>query len=315
MFVDRTSCRSQAVAVSVSLITVLTALLAAPLAAQQQEQDAAEELDELMTALRGGDEVSGWSTQTELTYVLVDGNAESETLGFRSLSRWQKPRRQFRVELQGIRAESTTTRRAAVGTSADDFQVIERKQTELTAERYLARARYQQRFWKRWLWFVGGGWDKNEFSGVDSRYYGVAGLGNLWVNNETTLFQTTYGASYTVQNDVVENPNREDAWVGARGTSELFHAFNDNVAFQNRLIFDLNLEETSDYRAEATFAIFATMSRRLALRVALDLLYDGDRALTTLVREFPSGVPTGDLVTVELDGLDSIFSVSLVINI
>ena len=60
--------------------------------------------------------------------------------------------------------------------------------------------------------------------------------------------------------------------------------------------------------------IYFELSSRLALKVSLQLLYDGRPSLIDLAVVDPAGAPTGDAVRVELDELDSVLNVSLVVN-
>lgn len=259
----------------------------------------------------------GWSDTAEFSYVATAGNSETQTLGFKNaLSRtWENAL--FYLRAGAVRAESTITTRVAVGPSASDFRVLESSTTTLTAESYFANAGYDRNISKRFFWHAGAGWDRNEFAGIEDRYVVEAGVGNLWVETETVRFRTTYAATYTKQDDVVEDPNREDAFAGGRLTWDYQHLFGTTTTYVNTLVFDQNLDETSDFRADMVNSVAVAMNRRLALKVSLQWLYDNQPSLQLVDLfnpPFPPGTPAGR-AQVELDELDTIFTASLVVNL
>jgi hypothetical protein len=83
----------------------------------------------------------GWYDQAELSFVLTGGNAEASTLALKNtLERlWATSRLGFHAG--ALRAESTVSTRFAVGTP-DAYEVVEDERTDLTAENYFARLRY-----------------------------------------------------------------------------------------------------------------------------------------------------------------------------
>jgi len=80
-------------------------------------------------------------------------------------------------------------------------------------------------------------------------------------------------------------------------------------------LIDGNLDETSDYRADFTNYVAVAMSGRLALKASLQLLYDNEPSLGSLQLFTSDGVLfPGTFVVAPVDDLDSIFTVSLVMN-
>ena len=242
----------------------------------------------------------------------VPGGGSRRTLGLRA--------RALRVQPQsehpgGVRAEATTKTRTAIGTSTN-FAIDEQSATALTAESYFLNGRYDRKFSDHFFWFVGTGWDRNRFAGVENRYVGVVGVGNVWIDKDRTKFRTDYSATYTDEKDVTENPNFKANFTGLRVSSSLLRKMGDNATWTDDLILDENLDDTSDYRANMTNSLAVAMSRRLALKVSLQWLYDHEPAfqeVDLLNAPPPGGTKTGTVLA-QLDDLDTIFTASLVVN-
>jgi len=258
-----------------------------------------------------------WADTAELSYVVTAGNAETKTLGFANKLVRNFDNASFTLRLAGVRAESTRFDPVAVGT-ADSFSVDDRESTETTAEQYLFEGRYDRNISERFFWFTGAGWDRNVPAGIENRTTAFGGVGNTWIDREDMRFKTDYSVTYTDQQDVIPNPAVEDSFFGARFSYTYFHRFTESTAFDHTLTIDENLDETSDWRAQPTFALTVTMSERLALKVGLVLLYDNEPALESIPLydvdpDTPGAVQLGT-VLVEKEELDTIFTTSLVVN-
>ena len=242
------------------------------------------------------------------------GNSETSTLGFKDVLRKSWERSAFELKAGAIRAESTSTARIAVGPSNTNFTVIETKDTALSAENYFLNGRYDRTISKSFFWFVGSGWDRNRFAGVENRYSGVAGVGNNWVDTDRVKYRTDYSLTYTREDDVVAAPDVKKDYAGARLSSRLVRKLGATSSFGNDLAVDENLDETRDLRVDMTNWLAASMTSRLALKVSLQWLYDNRPAFRVVDREFPVGTSTGQTVLVELERLDTIVTASLVVN-
>ncbi len=256
-----------------------------------------------------------WKDTAEFSYVVTAGNSETSTLGFKDRLGRKWDRSGFELNAGGVRAEATAKTRTAIGTSTN-FSIDEESATALTAESYFLNGRYNRKISGHFFWFVGAGWDRNRFAGVQNRSVGVAGIGNTWIDGERTKFRTDYSTTYTDEKDVTENPNFRATFSGLRVSSSLLRKIGENATFTDDLILDENLAETSDYRANMTNSLAVAMSRRLALKVSLQWLYDHQPAfkeIDLLDAPPPAGVKTGTVLA-QLDDLDTIFTASLVVN-
>lgn len=253
----------------------------------------------------------GWFYDGELTFVLTAGNARANTFGFGAGVRRVWERTELRLRGGGLRTESGTVTRTAVGTPTD-FEVTEDSDLEVTAQNYYARSRLEHSLSGRFFVYGGAGWERNTFAGFDGRWTFAAGAGNSWVDTEAMRFLTDYAVTYTIQDDVIDDPATSDSFAGLRLGAELYRRLTGTTGFLSELTVDESLGETDDWRADWTNSVQIDISRALALRTGLQLLYDHRPSLTTVPLEQPAGTPTGQSVQVPLDELDTRFSVALV---
>lgn len=275
----------------------------------------------LPAALRAEEPKLGWADTAELTYVATGGNAEAETLGFRNLltRTWADAR--FSLEAAGLRAE-TTTQTFVVEGAFPDFRVREVEDSNVTAENYLLRARYEHDFAGAWYWFGGAGWERNQFAGFDSRTSIVGGAGRTWFAKDDDKWRTDLGLTYTREEStfrVRRGPRlvrESEESAGARFTSDYAKRLTPTTLFTNLLLVDENLDDSEDLRADMTTAIAVKMSERpaLALKASLQLLFDNQPGLIGVTVPGAPGSGGDGRFVFERDDLDHVLSVALVVS-
>lgn len=253
----------------------------------------------------------GWAGSAELALVNASGNSEASTFSLRGdLTRtWADSLLKF--EAGALRAEQTTVERRAVVGPLGEVTVFEVEDTETSAENYLLRGQYDRNITERFFAFGGAGWERNEPTGIEDRYYVVAGVGNVWADTEAYENRTGYGLAY---NREEETSGNEEDFLSLRLTWNFLRKLTATTTFTNDLIADENLDETSDYRLENLSSLAVAMSERLALKVSLQLVYDNEPAFVAVPIEFLNGDPTGESVPVQLEELDTILSAALVVS-
>lgn len=284
----------------ISLLFALAGLLAMPAAAQEDEHSS--------------DKIEGWVSKAELSLVATSGNSDSTTFALKyDLSRkWQKSR--LKLHMAGLRAESDTGTRFAVGPSRDDFEVVDTSASEVTAENYAVSGRYERDVSDKLFWFAGGGWERNEFAGVANRYVAEAGGGNVWHDSEKSRLETSYALTGTHQEDVVAGSGGGEGFVGVRLSLDGFRQLTGSTEWTSALMVDENLDDTSDLRARLEEAVAVAISDRLALKVSLELNYDNQPSFEALPLVSPDGTRTDETVLVELEELDTSLKTALVIR-
>jgi putative salt-induced outer membrane protein YdiY len=260
---------------------------------------------------------TGWSDVAEFSWVQTAGNSETATFGLKNtLTRtWEKSK--FKLSAGGIRAESTAeTVRAFGDPDAPDFDVD--SVTTTTAENYYLKGRYDRKITDRFFWYAGAGWDRNRPAGIDNRYMAKGGVGNIWFDREDMKFQTDYALTYTDQEDVFEQPDVDNKFVGLLFSWEYLNKIGENTTYENLLGIDANLEETSDYRIDMINSVAVAINAHLALKLSLQWLYDNEPAFKSIdLFDIDPNLPGAILIgqaPYELDSLDTLFTASLVVN-
>jgi hypothetical protein len=254
----------------------------------------------------------GWKDKAELALVWTAGNSETSTFGFRNLLSRVWTDAELQIEVAGLRTETSTLTATPIGTSLEDYYLQEESESALTAENYLARAKYDRNLRPRLFAFGAGGWDRNVFAGIDSRYNAAGGVGNIWRDREDFRFRTDYGVSVTHQ---IPTVGEETTFAGLRFSADLMRKLSASTTLTHLTILDENLDETDDLRLDSLTALAVAMTDRLALQVSLKLLFDNLPSFVEADLVSPStGLPVGIPVPIQAEKLDTLFNVALVLN-
>lgn len=252
----------------------------------------------------------GWYDQAEFSLVVTAGNTQSNTFGVRNRLERVLPAARFAFDAGGLRVESGTTERVAIGTPGD-FDVIESRDTDTKAENYFAALRYDRELSDRSYVYGSGGWVRNRFAGIDDRWTGAAGLGWKLVETEGTAFQADLAATVTSEQPVVGASN----WFGGlRLTWDLSHKLTESTMLTSALTVDDNLSDAGDLRADFENAIAVDISGALALKTGVKLLFDNQPALRDIQLLASPGGPATGTVSVPLDELDTQLTVALIVR-
>jgi hypothetical protein len=88
----------------------------------------------------------------------------------------------------------------------------------------------------------------------------------------------------------------------------------DNSSVSTQFVFDDNLKRMDDWRFDWTNSVSASISKSLALKISLRMIYTNVPALQSLALFDLEGLPTGLFVLVPLKNLDTVMTTSIVIN-
>jgi hypothetical protein len=254
----------------------------------------------------------GWQDKAELALVWTAGNSRTSTFGFRNaLARIWKDA-ELHIDVAGLRTETATVTATPVGTSAGDFDLVEDSSSELTAENYLVRAKYDRTLRPRLYAYGTGGWDRNVFAGIENRYNAAGGIGNIWYDREDFRLRTDYGISVTHQ---IPTIGSETTFAGLRLSADLMRKLSGSTTLTHLTVAEENLDETDDFRLDSLTALAVAMNKHLALQVSLKFLFDSVPSFVEADLLSPTtGLPVGILVPVQADKLDTLFNVALVVN-
>jgi len=254
----------------------------------------------------------GWYSTGGLSYVMAAGNSSASSLGFKAEAKRLWPRATFTFTLAGVRAEASDAARRAVG-GPDDFQ-IETGPRVLKAEKYNAAAAFDRRVTERFGWTVGAEYDRDRFSGLDSRTLGLAGVSYLFANRKEFTFKSGLAATITHQSEVVPDPSTKDTFAGLRLSADAERKLGANGTYVGGLAVDENLQDTADLRVRFGNALAVSMDKRLAVQLGLLLLYDHQPSLVALPLFDPAGSPLGLTVAARAATLDTTFTASVVVS-
>ena len=256
----------------------------------------------------------GWFFEGELAGLWTGGNSESFTFGLGATLKHIWARSELRFDAGATQTQSTLTTRTAVGTT-NNYQMSEKSKTERTAEIIFARGRYDYNFTENFYALGGLDWLRNRFAGIDSRTLIAAGVGNKWVDNDNVRFKTDYSVTYTFQSDVVENPITKTNFPGVRFAYDFWYNLTSSTDFESIFILDWNLDNTDDVRTDFYNALPIKISEIFTLKPSLQLLWRNDPSLTEVDLFASDGTPVGEKVLIPLKKLDSLFSLTLVVNL
>ena len=258
----------------------------------------------------------GWSDKGEVAWTLTAGNAESNTISLANTLEYRWTDALFKFYAFGIRSKSEETRYYQV---YDDAGVpvldtyLENSSTTLNAERYVLALDFEDKISARMYWFALLGWERNEPAGLSSRLAAGGGVGNIWYENASGHFKTSYGANYTWESytsDKLDNDN----YLGGNVTLDWLWRFSPNASFQTVDTLFLNFMTMDDWRISSNNALTVQMNKLLALKVGLTFLYDNEPATIDYPVYGRYGDTTDNTKSIEADELDTIFTTALVIG-
>lgn len=256
---------------------------------------------------------TGWAFEGELTTVVTEGNSSALTLGLGvTLTRtWEDAT--WAIEAGGVRTESGTVTRTAVGTE-DDFEVLADTDRRRTAENYTVKTRYDRELSESSYWYGAADWLRNTFAGVESRTILGVGAGRTFWSDETSRLRTGVGATFTFENDVIRSGSKAD-FPGLRANYEYRRRFSETSDMESALVADLNLNDTGDLRLDWTNALSVAINSALALKPSLQLQWRNQPSLTEVPLISVTGMATEETVLVPLEKLDTQFRLALVVTL
>ena len=290
--------------------------------------------------------MSGWTNATELSVVRTQGNAATQTFGFKNTLRRNWSAARLRLRVDGVRARTAGDRILVVepgrrfppGDRPTDVETeVARTGGAPAVEQYFVEGRAELTISDRFFWNAGVSWDRNHDAGIRNRYVSFGGIGNVWADGSDLSFSTGYGFSYTARAETEPDPAKDNRFGGIRVDSDFHQRFGAGLELDSDAALNMNLLSASDYSLNVTNAVGVAINDHLSLRVSLQHLYEHRPALedTAIVAHValldPDGVPgSGDELfetvatggaairfgtgQIRKAGLDAIFRTALVIS-
>ena len=243
---------------------------------------------------RGGaddDRPAAWSNETELSVVRTQGNAETQTFGFKNTLRRHWPSTRMRLRVDGVRARTGGEQVLVVapglrfppGARPEQAATrVERTGGAPDVEQYFVEALVERTISDRFFWNAGASWDRNRDAGIRNRHIAFGGVGNVWTDPADgggAAFSTAYGVSYTAREETEPDPARAGRFAGVRIDSDYHQPLGAAVELDSDATLNVNLPAASDYSLNLTNAVGVAISEHLALRVSLQHLYEHEPAV------------------------------------
>jgi Protein of unknown function, DUF481 len=258
--------------------------------------------------------VPGWYSSTDLSFVMARGNSKTMNLGITADVTRQWLRTAWRNNGSFVRSDVAEPSQTAVG-APGDFSV-ETGPSVTKSERLFFKSDLERRFTERWFWNAAGNVERDVFAGLDYRAAGALGVGYLWQKPDNSgLFRAGLAGTYTSQEEVINDPETEDSFVGARLTLDGEKRFGDRLqnTFTSNLIVDENLQDTEDLRFNWQNGLAVAMNQRLALKFGVGLIFDNQPQLVDVPLFSAGGIELGR-VAARAEELDIAVTASIVIN-
>ena len=253
-----------------------------------------------------------WSNSSEFSFIQTRGNTESTTFGLANELVTEWDRTETRLEIGALRTNTTRFKRSATGT-ADDFRIEEESETRVSAENYHIRFRGDREFSERSSVFGQLGWARNTFTGIDGRYVLVAGMSTRWMEDDVHQLRSSYGLTFTAQDDVVPNPDVRGTFIGLQISGEYEIQLTENTEFKTTLVVDENGFDPADLRADWVSTLGVSMSEHFGLQAKFQHLFDNRPSLVDVPLTSVEGESTGK-VPIPLDKSDRVLTMALVVN-
>ncbi len=253
-----------------------------------------------------------WSNSSEFSFIQTRGNTESTTFGLANelITEWE--RTETKLEVGALRTNTTRFRRAAVGT-AENYRLEETSETRVSAENYHIRFRGDREYTERSSIFGQLGWTRNTFTGIDGRYVLVGGMSTRWLEDEIHRLRSSYGLTFTAQDDVVPNPDAASTFIGLQVSGEYEVQLTDNTELKSTLVVDENGFNLADLRADWVSTLGVSMNDHFGLQAKFQYLFDNRPSLIDVPLTSEEGESAGK-VPVPLDRSDRVLTMALVVN-
>lgn len=214
-----------------------------------------------------------WENQAELSYVDTGGNTDVTTVAAKN-----KLTAHFSEKLKA------TWVAGALAGQSDGERSSERYYTELRGDRLLSKRLYTALI---------AGWSKDQFAGIDSRYYIGPALGYKVLTGPRHLLQAEAGLDYVTEEYTDDTDN--DFWRG-RAFAEYEYAFTEKNRFSQSVEYLYDFDDSDNYNINSVTSLSSALNDILSLKATYEVRFDNEPVPETL------------------DDTDTTFTVALVID-
>jgi len=200
-----------------------------------------------------------WTDEAELSFVDTGGNTEIRTLSAQNLLKYK-----FTEKLQGA------WKIGALYGESDG---------EKNAESYFTELRTDYLFTELFYSFALGGFLRDEFAGIDSRYYVGPGIGYKFLIGPKHHLVGEAGVNW-VKEEYTDHT--DEAYVQGRAFAQYEYAFTDKNRFSQSLEYLYDFEDSDNYNLNSETALISALSDYLSLKASYVVKYDNEPVPETL---------------------------------
>lgn len=200
-----------------------------------------------------------WTDEAELSFVDTGGNSDLVSLSAKNLLKYT-----FSERLNG-----TWTLSALYGES-DGIK---------NAERYSTKIRLEYLITKKLFSALIAGWLKDEFSGIESRYYAGPSVGYKFLTGPKHSLEGELGVNYVTEE---YTDNTEEDYMQGRASGTYEYAFTKKNKFSQSLEFLYDFGESENYNMNSETALISALSDYLSLKTSYAINYDNEPVPSTL---------------------------------
>jgi putative salt-induced outer membrane protein len=211
--------------------------------------------------------------EAELSFVDTGGNSDLVSLSAKNLLKYT-----FSETLNG-----TWTLSALYGES-DGVKNAESYSTEIRLEHLITEKLFSALI---------AGWLKDEFSGIESRYYVGPALGYKFLTGLKHSLEGELGVNYVTEE---YTDHTDEDYMQGRAFGKYEYAFTKKNKFSQSLEFLYDFEESENYNINSETALISALSDYLSLKASYEIKYDNEPVPATL------------------EETDTILSLTLVVN-
>jgi putative salt-induced outer membrane protein YdiY len=289
-------------------LLVTSGVASFPAHAQSQEEPAEQEEKKKRS----------WSNTTDLSFVLTDGNSQTESFGFTSDFRQKWKQSAVLLKLQATLKNTDDDPFLQVDpgltflpgeSPTDPPTTLVDPGSEPDVEKYFAETRFERsisgqdvkRFKRGFKWNVGATWDRDVDAGILSRTVLFSGVGHDWWDRDDFKFNTAYSLSYTQRDEENPDPDKDQEFAGFRFSWDYLNQWGKATTFENDWFFNVSLSDLNDWSSNMVTSLDVAMTEKLALKISLQWLFNNEPALEDVdivgfvILVDPDGVPgSGD---------------------
>lgn len=213
-------------------------------------------------ATNGYSEEKKWADEAELSYVGTEGNTDSKTFSAKNTLKYK-----FTDKL---------------GSSWKIFALYGETDGVRNAENFATELRVDYLFSKRFYSYLNGGWNKDTFAGIDSRYYVGPGAGYKILNGPNNFLLFEVGANYVTEEYTDDTDND---YANGRLFAKYEYAFTPKNKFSQSVEYLYDFDESDNYNVISETALISALSDYLSLKASHLIKYDNQPVPVTLERQ------------------------------